>query len=109
MNKQIKEKVKNNRAFTLLEMIVVLFVVAILMLLIVPNMNDKRDRIDKQGTQALASVIQTQAALYALENKNQGVSLDALAAKGYLSAKQVQEAQERQISLSGDGHVSYPE
>lgn len=103
------KRLKNNRAFTLLEMIVVLFVVAILMLLVVPNMSDKRDRIDKQGTQALASVIQTQAALYALENKDKGVSLDALLAGGYLSAKQVQEAQERSISLSGDGRVSYPE
>lgn len=107
--KRINRNIKSKEAFTLLEMIVVLFIVAILMLLIVPNIGDKRERIDKQGTEALATVIQTQAALYSLENKNAPVSIDALVAKGYLSAKQAKEAGERHISVSGDGHVSYPE
>lgn len=103
------KKIKNNKGFTLLEMLIVLFIVAILMLLIVPNMGEKRDRIDKQGTQALASVIKTQAALYALENKNEPVSIGALQSKGYLSDTQVKEANERGIGLSGNGEVTYPQ
>lgn len=102
------KKFKNNRAFTLLEMLIVLFVVSILMLLIVPNLSQKREVIDAQGTQALANVVQTQAALFALENKGEGVSLEVLRARGYLSDQQVSQAIERNISLSGDGTVSYP-
>ncbi|MBF0780553.1 MULTISPECIES: competence type IV pilus major pilin ComGC [unclassified Granulicatella] len=105
----MQKRLKSKQAFTLLEMLVVLFIVAILMLLVVPNIGAKRERIDKQGTQALASVIQTQVELYELENKNQSVSLDALVEGGYLSHKQAEEALERHISISGDGHVSYPE
>lgn len=105
----MKKKWKNHEAFTLLEMLVVLFIIAILMLLVVPNIGAKRERIDKQGTQALATVIQTQVALYELEHKNKATSLEVLVSEGYLSAKQAEEAKERQISISGDGHVSYPE
>lgn len=106
--KTIVKKMRNNSGFTLLEMIVVLFIVAVLMLLIVPNIGEKRERIDKQATEALANVIQTQVELFELENKNKSVSLEALLNGGYLSQKQVDEANQKQITVSGNGHVSYP-
>ncbi|MBS4750538.1 prepilin-type N-terminal cleavage/methylation domain-containing protein [Granulicatella sp. zg-ZJ] len=102
------KSLKNKKAFTLLEMIIVLFIISILMLLIVPNLTDKKERIDKQGTQALANVVQTQAALYLLEHQDHSVSLEALLDEGYLNDKQINEINQRHITLSGDGHVSYP-
>lgn len=106
--KYFKRRLNNNKGFTLLEMIVVLFIVAVLMLLIVPNVGEKRERIDKQATEALANVIQTQVELFELENRNQTVSFQALLSGGYLSQKQVDEAIQKNITISGAGHVAYP-
>ncbi|PAD39477.1 competence type IV pilus major pilin ComGC, partial [Terribacillus sp. 7520-G] len=40
---------RNEKGFTLVEMLIVLLVISVLMILIVPNLADKNDRVQSQG------------------------------------------------------------
>lgn len=100
-----KKKQLNQDGFTLIEMVMVLFIISVLMLLIVPNVVKQKDSIDAQGTEALVTVIQTQVELYELDGGEEAVSLDALQKEGYLSTKQVKQASGKSISIT-NGKVS---
>lgn len=100
-----KKKILNQKGFTLIEMVMVLFIISVLMLLIVPNIVKQKDSIDVQGTEALVTVIQTQVELYELDGQQEAVSLDSLQQQGYLSAKQVKQATAKSITIT-NGVVS---
>ncbi|MGB7365322.1 MAG: competence type IV pilus major pilin ComGC [Carnobacterium jeotgali] len=100
-----KLKQLNQQGFTLIEMVMVLFIISILMLLIVPNVVKQKDSIDEQGTEALVTVIQTQVELYELDGAKGAASLVSLQEQGYLSAKQVKQASAKSITIT-NGVVS---
>lgn len=60
----ILSKLRDKRAFTLVEMILVLFIVGVLMLLVIPNLSDQRANIETQGNEAFLQTIDSQTALY---------------------------------------------
>ena len=100
-----KLKQLNQQGFTLIEMVMVLFIISILMLLIVPNVVKQKDSIDEQGTEALVTVIQTQVEPYELDGAKGAASLVSLQEQGYLSAKQVKQASAKSITIT-NGVVS---
>src|SRR5699024_11489782 len=51
---------KNNRGFTLIEMLIVLMIISVLIMLIVPNLSGKTKEVNDKGCDALVSVVQTQ-------------------------------------------------
>lgn len=95
----------NKKAFTLIEMTIVLFIISILSLLIIPNVTKMRGSIDEKGRDALVSVIKTQSQLYELEVGTKAGSLEALVAEDLLTSQQMAEAGKKGISLS-NGVVS---
>lgn len=97
MNK-IVSKIRNNKAFTLLEMAIVLFIVGVLLLIVIPNISDQRNAADTQGTEALEKVVESQSLLYEIEH-DQKPTYELLLQSGYLDADQVQKAQESNIAL----------
>lgn len=99
-----KEKL-NQKGFTLIEMVMVLFIISVLMLLIVPNVVKQKNQIDTQGTEALVTVIQTQVELYELDGHTEAATFSALESQGYLSVKQVKQATAKSISIT-NGIVS---
>lgn len=75
------------KAFTILEMILVLMVVTIMILLTIPNINKKRQIINDVGCQALVEVINGQILVYELEN-GEVSSIDQLIDAELISPKQ---------------------
>lgn len=43
MIKKLRKKLKNNKGFTLIEMLIVIFIIAILLVLIIPNITKNLD------------------------------------------------------------------
>ena len=68
------------RAFTLIEMLVVLLIISILLLLFVPNLSKQKDS-------AVVKVVDSQAELYEMKN-NKTASLAALVSEGQITQKQ---------------------
>ncbi|MGO1677981.1 MAG: prepilin-type N-terminal cleavage/methylation domain-containing protein, partial [Ruoffia tabacinasalis] len=59
-----KFKKLNKKAFTLIEMLIVLVVVSLLMAIIIPNVAGQRERINEQARTNIEEVIETQSSTY---------------------------------------------
>ncbi|HCM89511.1 MULTISPECIES: competence type IV pilus major pilin ComGC [Vagococcus] len=97
MNK--KQKNKKYEGFTLLEMLIVMFVIAILIVLFVPNLMKQTDGINKKGDIALEKVIETQSEMYYLDKESRPTSTKELFDGGYISKEQKKKADELEIKV----------
>ena len=79
-----KAKVK---AFTLVEMLVVLLIISVLLLLFVPNLTKQKEAVNDKGKAAVVKVVESQAELYSLD-KNEDASLSKLQADGRITKEQ---------------------
>ena len=92
---------------TLTLMLIVLVVVALLMAIIIPNVAGQRARIDKQATQNIAEIIETQANTYLLVENDQDVTLAELLSGGYITSKQASEA-ENLLDMTVETSITLP-
>lgn len=83
-------KKKKYRGFTLIEMLIVLFIISILLLLIVPQLTSRKDSIVKQGDAAFTEVLRTQVHLYEMDTNNKLSTWDELSS--YLNKDQIEKA-----------------
>jgi len=99
MGQTTRKKFKN-AGFTLLEMLIVLFVITLLVLLFVPSLTKQRENIQKQGAKALEKVIETQVELFRLDyGKEHLITWEILVTEGYLTAEQVTEARDQGVTI----------
>lgn len=98
----------SNKGFTLIEMIIVLFVISVIMLLIIPNISKNKESIDTKGNEAFVTVVQTQLDLYTMNEGEAGLTnentFSSLEDKKYLSEKQADQAES--ILTVTDGQVT---
>ena len=74
-------------------MLVVLLIVGLLMAIIIPNVSGQKDRINQQAAENIKEIVQTQRNTYLLVEDDTEVTLDDLYQGGYLTDKQVKEAE----------------
>ncbi|MDV2580976.1 competence type IV pilus major pilin ComGC [Alkalibacillus haloalkaliphilus] len=70
--------VKNNKGFTLIEMLIVLFIISVLLILTIPNVIKHNSFVDDTGCEAYVDLVQSQAQLYKLEEGSYPSELDEL-------------------------------
>ncbi|WP_257702502.1 competence type IV pilus major pilin ComGC [Vagococcus luciliae] len=80
-------------------MLIVLLVIAVLIILFVPNLSKQQASINKQGDDALSKVIQTQTEMYYLDNNERPKDLDELVQGGYISKEQKDKAEKIGIKV----------
>lgn len=97
-------KAKIKKGFTLIEMTIVLFIISLLILIILPNVTSQKKNARHIQGDAMTQVVQTQVDLYENEYNELPKPLDELQDKGYLSDKQVQQANRNGIKIN-DGHA----
>lgn len=78
----------NERAFTLIEMIIVMLVISVLLLLIIPNLANQSENVNDKGCEALKEIVQTQAEAYYLDKKKKVNDIQTLVSAGYLKENQ---------------------
>lgn len=84
MNTILKMK---KRAFTLIEMLVVLGIISLLLLLFVPNLSKQKETAQKSGNAAVVKIVESQLEIYQLEHDKEA-TVDQLQSEGYITAKQ---------------------
>ena len=86
----MKKLIKKKKAFTLIELLICLFIIGLMMLLIIPNIAKQREEAQKKSDAAIVKVIENQQELYLLENKDATAKPDAqtLKDKGYITQEQ---------------------
>ncbi len=76
------------KAFTILEMLIVLAIIALIFLLTLPNIAQKQAIIERKGCEALVEVVNGQIILYEIENGSAPSSISTLIEEGYLKESQ---------------------
>ena len=61
--------IKNQKGFTLIEMMIVLLVISVLLLITVPNVTKNNSSINEKGCEAYIKMVQGQVQAYEMENK----------------------------------------
>ena len=88
MKKFLKRlKCKKVKAFTLIEMLVVLLIISVLLLLFVPNLAKQKDKVKDTGGSAVVKVVESQAELYEL-NHSDDATVSKLVSDGDITQKQ---------------------
>ncbi|GAB5052739.1 competence type IV pilus major pilin ComGC [Pediococcus ethanolidurans] len=96
---------KKKSAFTLIEMTVVLFIISLLILIVLPNIAQQRSNAKSIHGNAMVEVVQTQIDLYENEHQKLPASLDELKEGGYLTEKQVSQAEANHITIKDNKAV----
>jgi prepilin-type N-terminal cleavage/methylation domain len=80
-----KEKVftKKEKGFTLVEMMIVLFVITILLLITIPNVTKNNETIGEKGCEGMVKMVETQVQAYYLEHGVMPGSIEQLVSGGY--------------------------
>ena len=60
---------KNQRGFTLIEMMIVLLVISVLLLITVPNVTKNNSTINEKGSEAYIKMVEGQIQAYEMENQ----------------------------------------
>ena len=96
------KKLKNEDGFTLIEMTIVLVVIAILMIVFLPNITNVNTRVSTSTDKALVQTINAQKLLYKAENGNEPESIDKLADENYITKEQLKKYKEIQENKSDE-------
>lgn len=99
---------KNESAFTLVEMLIVLMIISMLILLIVPHVSKKSANINEKGCEALVELVQAQVIAYEIDNKQLPDSLDVLE-NDYIEEEHRTCGNGNEIVMNESGVVSYVE
>lgn len=76
-------KTKNEKGFTLIEMLIVLLIISVLILVTIPNVTKHFATIDDKGCEAYLKMVQGQVEAYKIDNKSLP-TLTELKSEGYL-------------------------
>lgn len=79
---------KNLKAFTLLEMLLVLLVISVLLILIIPNIAKQSEHVQSTGCEAQQKMVNSQIEAFTLKNNQKPNSIDELVTQGYLKEGQ---------------------
>ncbi|MFD1926572.1 competence type IV pilus major pilin ComGC [Sporosarcina siberiensis] len=74
---------KNQRGFTLIEMMIVLLIISVLILIAIPNVAKHSKSIDEKGCRAYSKMVEGQVEAYKMDNRKVP-SLVELSDRGYL-------------------------
>lgn len=80
----MKRVLKNNRAFTLIEMMIVLLVISVILLVAIPNITKHSETINEKGCDAYKQMLEAQIQAYYIENQQYPSSGEDLKSKGYV-------------------------
>lgn len=81
---KILKKLKKKDGFTLIEMLIVLFIIAILLILIIPNITKNIDTAKDKSSEAYEKTVQSQVIAYEINEKDSNVTFEKLVEKHYL-------------------------
>lgn len=102
-----KDVILLKKGFTILEMIIVLTIIALIFLLTLPNIQQKKQVINEKGCEALLEVVNAQILLFEIETTQTPSAIGQLIEKGYLKESQQTCPNGEAIDIrGGEAHVT---
>ncbi|MEE1132562.1 MAG: competence type IV pilus major pilin ComGC [Caryophanon sp.] len=79
------KRLKGQKGFTLIEMLIVLLIISVLILIMIPNATKYFNTIDDKGCAAYVKMVDSQIEAYRIENPRAEVTVKNLVDNGYLN------------------------
>ncbi|WP_121611832.1 competence type IV pilus major pilin ComGC [Mesobacillus foraminis] len=95
---------KNEKGFTLIEMMIVLLIISVLLIITVPNITKHNSNINKKGCEAFLHMVEGQVQAYQIDKNKLPASAADLVKENYL--KQTTCPDGKEIVISSTGAVS---
>lgn len=103
------ENLKNERGFTLVEMLVVLLIISVLILITIPNVSKHFSSVDKKGCDAYIVMIQGQVEAYKLDENKYPANVEDLYKAGYIQEGNQTCPNGEKVTITADGKVTKAE
>ncbi|GEM00474.1 competence protein ComGC [Halolactibacillus halophilus] len=84
MFKKLCNFIKNEKGFTLIEMLIVMSIIAVLLILITPKLADHQENITKKSDEAIVGFVNTQIQAYYLDTGTFPTTINALVTDNYI-------------------------
>ncbi|MED4070546.1 competence type IV pilus major pilin ComGC [Priestia endophytica] len=94
---------KNEKGFTLIEMLIVMLVITVLLLIMIPNIVSHNKAIRNKGCEAFLNTVEAQVQVYEIE-KGKKPTMNELIEGGYLKEAKCPNGTE--ITINADGKAS---
>ncbi len=96
---------KNQKGFTLIEMLIVMLIITVLIAIAIPNVTKQSTSVDQKGCKAFVHMVQGQVESYRMDKKSIP-SVDNLVSEGYLKSGETSCPNGAPIAISVEGVVS---
>ncbi|MGE6259003.1 competence type IV pilus major pilin ComGC [Heyndrickxia sporothermodurans] len=96
---------KNNKGFTLIEMLVVLLIITVLIFVAIPNITKHSKSINTKGCEAFITMVQGQVQAYEMEKHEKPKDVAQLEEEGYLVKGKSKCPNGSDIIIDSDGKV----
>ena len=102
------KRLKNQRGFTLIEMLIVMLIITVLIAIAIPNVSKQTSAVDEKGCLAFVQMVQGQVESYRMDIKAVPTMAD-LVTEGYLKTNETNCPNGDVVNISVDGVVSSSE
>ncbi|HSJ36607.1 MAG TPA: competence type IV pilus major pilin ComGC [Planococcus sp. (in: firmicutes)] len=99
------KRLKNQRGFTLIEMLIVMLIITVLIAIAIPNVSKQTSAVDEKGCKAFVQMVQGQVESYRMDEKAIP-SITDLVAEGYLKTDETKCPNGDIVNISGTGVVT---
>ncbi|MEH7441130.1 competence type IV pilus major pilin ComGC [Bacillus sp. JJ1122] len=96
---------KNQKGFTLIEMMIVLLVISVLLIITVPNISKHSSNINTKGCEAYMKTVEAQVQAYKIDH-NKTPTFAELKTEGYLKSDEGKCPDGSVLLISSDGAVT---
>lgn len=97
---------KNEKGFTLIEMMIVLLIISVLLIITIPNVAKHNANINKKGCQAYVKMVEAQVQAYHLDHQAFPANTQELVDEGYLKSGETACPSSTNIVIGANGEVT---
>lgn len=97
---------KNQKGFTLIEMMVVLLIISVLLIITIPNIANHNASINDKGCKAYVKMVEAQVQAYQIEHRTSPTSIQDLVDEGYLKGDETACPDNTTITIGANGEVT---
>ncbi len=102
---EVVRMMKNEKGFTLIEMMIVMLVISVLLIITIPNVAKHNSNINKKGCEAYVKMVQAQVQAYEMD-KNKVPTIEELKAEGYLKPDATGCPNGNTVAIDAEGNVT---
>lgn len=97
---------KNEKGFTLIEMMIVLLIISVLLIVTIPNIGRHNATVNEKGCEAYGKMVEAQVQAFRMDKTRYPVSIEELKTEKYLSSDKSACSDKTSFVIGANGEVT---